>query len=136
MFGSASANPDQVRRFNADLQMIWISSPSPDPATYMGFWTCDRIPQEANNWAAGSNIERWCNEAYDNLYQQAIVELDPEKRRQIFTALNDMMIEDVAMIPTVYIATVQGVSNSIEGVEVTPWDMSTWNIKDWRRVSE
>jgi peptide/nickel transport system substrate-binding protein len=49
--------------------------------------------------------------------------------------MNDMLIEDVVMIPVVYLAEAQGVNQSIEGVDLTPWDMNTWNIKDWRRIS-
>jgi peptide/nickel transport system substrate-binding protein len=135
MFGSPLTNPDSVRRFNADMQKLWIMSASPDPSAYMQFWTCDRIPQKANDWSAGPNTERWCNSEYDALYQQAITELDHEKRRQLFIQMNDMLIEDVVMIPVVYLATVQGVSRTIEGVDLTPWDASTWNIKDWRRIS-
>lgn len=135
MFGSPLTNPDSVRRFNADMQKLWIMSASPDPSAYMQFWTCSRIPQKANNWSAGPNIERWCNSEYDALYRQAITELDPEKRQQLFIQMNDMLIEDMVMIPVVYLATVQGVSRTIEGVDLTPWDANTWNIKDWRRIS-
>jgi peptide/nickel transport system substrate-binding protein len=135
MFGPGAANPDSFYRFNADVQELNIRSTNPDPSSYMRFWTCDQIPQQANNWT-GLNLERWCSPKYDALYQQSLVELDPERRRQLFIQMNDMLIEDVVMIPIVYLADVQGVSMSIEGVDLTPWDKNTWNIKDWRRVSE
>ena len=50
--------------------------------------------------------------------------------------MNDTLIEDVVMIPVVYLAGVSGVSKDIAGVDLTPWDTNTWNIKDWRRVTE
>ena len=134
MFGPGAANPDSIFRFNADLQQLAIASNSPDPLDYMRRWTCDAIPQKANNWIGG-NLERWCSAAYDALYQQALTELDPEKRRQLFIQMNDLLIEDVVMIPLVHRANVQGVRRDIEGVKLTPWDASTWNIKDWRRVA-
>jgi peptide/nickel transport system substrate-binding protein len=34
----------------------------------------------------------------------------------------------------VYLADAQGVSQTIDGVDLTPWDTNTWNIKDWRRI--
>lgn len=135
MFGPGSTHPDSFYRFNADMLEVVIRSSNPDPGAYMQFWTCSQIPQKANNWSAGLNLERWCSLEYDALYQQAITELDPEKRRQLFIQMNDMLIEDVVMIPLVYLADVQGVSRTIEGVDLTPWDMNTWNIKDWRRIS-
>ena len=64
-----------------------------------------------------------------------MIELDPEKRRDLFIRMNDLLIEDVVMIPMVLTALVSGANQTIEGIEPTPWDMDTWNIKDWRRVS-
>lgn len=133
LFGSPLENPDSVRRFNADMEEFARRSTSPDPSAYMRGWLCSQIPQKSNDWS-GSNYERWCNPEYEDLYEQAITELDPERRAQLFIQMNDMLIEDVVMIPIVYLADAQGVSRDIEGVDLTPWDMNTWNIKDWRRV--
>lgn len=133
LFGAPLENPDSVRRFNADMETFARRSTSPDPSAYMRGWLCSQIPQKSNDWS-GRNYERWCNPEYDELYAQAITELDPERRAQIFIQMNDMLIEDVVMIPIVYLADAQGVSQDVEGVDLTPWDMNTWNIKDWRRV--
>ena len=48
--------------------------------------------------------------------------------------MNDLMIENVVLIPTVLYADAQGVNPEILGVELTPWDAYTWNILDWRRA--
>ncbi len=133
MFGSPLDNPNCVRRFNADMEEFSRRSVNPDPGAYMGLWTCSQIPQKVNNWA-GANYERWCSPEYDALYQQSITELDPEKRRQLFIQMNNLQIEDVVMIPIVHRAEVGAVSRTIEGVDLTPWDKDTWNIKDWRRI--
>jgi len=134
MFSPGSANPDSIWRFNADMLEFSLRNFNPDPSAYMKNWTCSQIPQKANNWL-GWNIERWCNLKYDALYQQSANELDPEKRRQLFIQMNDMLIEDVVMIPIAIEADAQGISRTIKGVEFTPWDTNTWNIKDWKRVS-
>jgi peptide/nickel transport system substrate-binding protein len=47
--------------------------------------------------------------------------------------MNDLLIEDVAVIPMVERAMAFGIANSLEGIEPTPWDVDVWNIKDWRR---
>jgi peptide/nickel transport system substrate-binding protein len=135
MFGPGAANPDSAPRFNADMQEFAARSSSPDPSSYMQWWTCSRIPQKANDWRVVLNFERWCSPEYDALYQQSTTEMDPEKRRQIFIQMNDLLIEDVVMIPLVHLADAQGVNRAIEGVDLTPWDMNTWNIKDWRKAS-
>jgi peptide/nickel transport system substrate-binding protein len=126
--------PDNFLRFAADMQTFGISSDSPDPGPYMQFWTCEQIPQQDNDWAAGLNIERWCNAEYDMLYQQVSSEIDPDERQRLFIQMNDLLIEDVVMIPLVHIAEVQGIGASLAGIDLTPWDMNTWNIKDWRRT--
>lgn len=131
-FGDAATNSASVFRFQADLQSLDISTESPDPGTYMLFWICDQIPQKANAWS-GINMGRWCNPQYDELFRQSGTEIDPDKRRDLFIAMNDLQVEDVAMIPLVHLARVSGVSNSIEGLKPTPWDGDVWNIKDWTR---
>ncbi|NJN66437.1 MAG: peptide ABC transporter substrate-binding protein [Chloroflexaceae bacterium] len=131
-FDNDPANPDTYSHFYADLQMFTIPYDSPDPGAYMQGWICDEITQKVNDWSA-NNVERWCNPAYDALYAQATREMDPEQRRQLFIQMNDLLVEDVALIPLVHRTRVSGVSNSLEGVELTPWDESVWNIQDWRR---
>ncbi len=134
MFGSApTANPDNWLRFNADMILVWYVG-DPDPGPFMQLWLSSQIPQEANNWV-GTNVERWRNPDYDALYQQSAVEVDPEKRQELIIQMNDMLVEDVVMIPLVHVADVAGVSNTLEGVDLTPWDANTWNIKDWRRIT-
>lgn len=136
MFGPGANNPDSFLRFNADLMGFDISMYGPDPADFLVYWTCDLIPQKANNWASGNlNVERWCNPEYDALSSQAFLELDSEKRRLLFIEMNDMLIENVVMIPLVNKADVLGVNVSIEGINLTPWDYYTWNIADWRRIT-
>ncbi len=134
-WGPGADNPDSFFRFHSDMYEFPLRSVSPDPSDYLRFWTCGQIPQKANNWQ-GLNFERYCNPEYDALHQEAVNELDPEKRRQLFIQMNDMLVEDVVMIPVVFLADVSGINNSIEGVDLTPWDTNTWNIMDWRRIEQ
>jgi peptide/nickel transport system substrate-binding protein len=124
--------------FIADIQEYDVRSVSPDPDSYMGFWTCSAIPQLANGWS-GLNLERWCHQpaegevSYDDLYAQSKIELDPDRRRDLFIQMNQILVDEVVMIPLVHWGEVSAVNNTIEGVDPTPWDSSMWNIKDWRR---
>ncbi|QIR36004.1 peptide ABC transporter substrate-binding protein [Tolypothrix sp. PCC 7910] len=130
-FSGDPANPDTLARFQADLQMFSGGNSNPDPGTYLKGWTCDEIPQKKNNWSK-SNSSRYCNPEYDKLWKQSNTELNPEKRRQLIIQMNDLLIKNQAVIPLISRANVNGVSNRITGVDVTPWDDRTWNIKDWR----
>ncbi|MEW5956264.1 MAG: peptide ABC transporter substrate-binding protein [Chloroflexota bacterium] len=131
-FSSDVENTNTRGHFYADLQQYGFNNKSPDPGAYLKLWTCDQAPQKANNWAT-FNDGRYCNPAYDDLYRQSTTEIDPEKRRQLLIQMNDLLVEDVAMIPLAVTAEVSAVSNTLEGFNPTPWDVETWNIQDWRR---
>lgn len=131
-----SANPSETnsgRHFYADMEEYYIGNSSPDPGDYMQLWMCDQILQQANNWAGGGNVARWCNPEYDALHTRSTIELDSAKRTQLFIQMNDMLVEDVAAIPLVNKAEINGVSNTLEGIEFNPWDTAMWDIKNWQR---
>ncbi|MBE2202057.1 MAG: peptide ABC transporter substrate-binding protein [Anaerolinea sp.] len=129
-----SKAPNGVFLFQADMQELFIGMVSPDPGAYMVYWTCGQIPQAANNWS-GFNLERWCSAEYDALYTQSTTVLDPERRQQLFIAMNDLLVNEVVMIPLVHLGEVSAVGTDIVGLDPTPWDSILWNIKDWRRVT-
>ncbi len=131
-FGPVTENTNTRRHFYADLEEFAYSNKSPDPGAYMKNWTCDEIAQRSNNWSLG-NWARYCNPAYDEIYRRSSAEIDLEKRRQLFIQMNDLLIEDVAVIPLVHLVDFSGVSNSLYGLDLTPWDVEVWNIKDWYR---
>jgi peptide/nickel transport system substrate-binding protein len=131
-FGHDTANPNTRWQFYADMEMFSLANHNPDPGDYMGQWTCDQISQKANNWT-GYNIERYCSSAYDELYRRSTTEMNADERRKLFIAMNDMLIEDVVMIPLVHRADISGASKTLTGIDLTPWDAEFWNIKDWRR---
>lgn len=131
-FSGDPANPETVERFQADLQMFTTGNTNPDPGAYMKTYTCDEISQKSNNWSK-QNYSRYCNPDYDALWQQSTKELDPDRRQQLFIEMNDLLVNEVAVIPLVHRADVSGVSNQLVGVDLTPWDLTTWNIAEWGR---
>jgi peptide/nickel transport system substrate-binding protein len=90
------------------------------------------IAQKANNWA-GRNFVRWANAEYDRLWRQAATELDPVKRAALFIRMNDLLIEDVVVIPVVWRHRVSTVSHSVRGMQLGPWDSDLWNLAYWYR---
>ena len=67
--------------------------------------------------------------------KQSQTELDPGKSQQLFKQMNDLLVKDVVDIPLVRQADISGISNTLTGVNLTPWDADMWGIKDWRRVT-
>lgn len=131
-FSSDPSNNDTVEHFYADLQMYTTGNTSPDPGAYMQFYTCNQIPQKANNWT-GDNNSRYCNPEYDRLWQQSNTELNPDTRAKIFQLMNDILVKEFVVIPLVHRADVVAFSNKITGYEPTPWDMRTWDIMNWQK---
>ncbi|MGB3138781.1 MAG: peptide ABC transporter substrate-binding protein [Nodosilinea sp.] len=131
-FSGDPASRETLERFSADLQMFTTGNTNPDPGSYMQTYTCGEIAQKANNWSK-SNYARYCNPEFDALWQQAATTLDPDERADLFIQMNDLLISDMAVMPVVHRADASGVSNRLEGISLTPWDLGTWNIADWKR---
>jgi peptide/nickel transport system substrate-binding protein len=130
-----SGDPNQtnsINHFYADLQAYTTGNDHPDPTIYLGWWTCDQIATQANQWQKPNNA-RYCNSDYDALWQAARQELNAEKRAALFQEMDALLAEDVAVIPLVHRAITNGVSKTLTGLEPTPWDASAWDIANWQR---
>lgn len=132
LVSSDQQSPAGEEPFIADMRQYLAASATPDPLLYLGRWTCDQVPDPDNN-NRGANVIRWCNATYESLYTQARTERDREQRRQLILQMNDLLVTDGFVIPVVQVANVFGLSNSIEGMEWTPWDAEVWTISKWRR---
>jgi peptide/nickel transport system substrate-binding protein len=130
-FSADPKDTGSLNHFYADMQVYSIGNESPDPSTYMGWWTCAKIASQANQWQEPNNA-RYCNPEYDRLWDEARQELDPDRRADLFQQMNVLLVEDVAVIPLVHRSMANAVSDRLADVEFTPWDASTWAIKDWR----
>jgi peptide/nickel transport system substrate-binding protein len=130
--GPVAGQTSTRRQFYADFEEFAFSNKSPDPTAYMKAWTCDEIAQKSNDWSL-SNWSRYCNRAYDELWKQVTTELDPDARAALFKEMNDLLIDDVAVVPLVHLADMSGASLSLQGIDLTPWDLEPWNIADWHR---
>jgi len=128
-FSSDVANPDTYSHFYCDLQMYTTTMTQPDPELFMNQFTSWEVASKDNKWQ-GRNITRWKNEEYDKLYRQAESELDPVKRAAMFVKMNEMVIQNVVVIPVVFRPRVAAVSNALR-VEQSGWDSDFWNLQNW-----
>ncbi|MDI3341176.1 MAG: peptide ABC transporter substrate-binding protein [Sphaerobacter sp.] len=133
-FSSDAGNSDTAAHFYADIEMFTNNPSSPYPLDYMVSWWGDpsNIAHRANNWA-GNNYEHWQNEEYDQLYQEASTELDEQQQIELITRMNDLVVENVVVIPLIQRNNVQGQAKNLEGLELSPWTSDLWNIANWRR---
>lgn len=133
-FASDPTNNDNTGHFYADLQMYTTGNTNPDPGAYMKNFTCGDIPQKSNNWT-GDNTGRYCDKKYDELWQKSQIELNPKTRAKLFIEMNDLLIKNNVVIPLVHRADTDGISNKLQGVNSTSWDVRTWNIQEWKKVN-
>ena len=130
-FSSDVANPDTYTHFYTDIQMYTTTMTQPDPELFMNQFTSWEVASKENKFQ-GRNITRWRNEEYDKLYKSAESELDPVKRAALFIKMNEMVIQNVVVIPVVFRPRVAAVSNRMR-VEQSGWDSDFWNLANWYR---
>jgi len=131
-FGSDPGSPDTYQKFYADIEMYTNTFSGTDPEAYMAGWSCSEMPQKSNKWA-GNNMPRWCNPAYDALSAKMSKTAALKDRIRMAKAMNDMLMQDYAMIPLIHRGGVSAHSNTISGVRMNEWDSELWNIADWTR---
>jgi peptide/nickel transport system substrate-binding protein len=131
-FSSDTANPDTAKKFYSDIQMLTVGTPSiPDPEGFMQQFASWEIASKDNKWQ-GRNTTRWRSEEYDNTFRAAQSELNAVKRAALFIKMNDMVVEDVAVIPVVNRRRVAAMSNKLKA-KLSGWDNDFWNLEDWYR---
>ena len=128
-----SSSPGGANRFWADVQM-YADGGDPDPTAYLaGAWTTGEMASKANNWLLG-NRARYSNKEFDAIVAQLRTETDPARRTTLAIQANDLLIQDVALIPLVQRAAVtSGIAKSLRGVDPSPWDSEMYNVADWRK---
>ena len=104
----------------------------PDPQRFMNQFLTEEIASKANKWS-GRNPTRWRNEEYDRTYKAAESEMDPVKRAALFIKMNDLLIQNVVVIPVLWRARVAAVSNKLRNTEQSPWESDFWNHANWYR---
>jgi peptide/nickel transport system substrate-binding protein len=128
-FSSDVANPDTYTKFYCDLQMYTTTMTQPDPELFMKQFLSEEAASKENKWQ-GRNITRWRNKEYDDIHKAAQVEVDPVKRAAMFIKLNDMVVNDQAVIPVVARPAVQALASKLVAT-MSGWDNNTWDIQNW-----
>jgi peptide/nickel transport system substrate-binding protein len=137
-FSTQPGNNDTFLHFYSDVEM-YTQNFSLFPSLYMAqFYSGDpsrTIPQRENNWS-GQAVTRWQNDEYNKLYEQALVELDPQKNAALWIKMNDLVVTQAVEIPIIDRRTVAArAKNLYTGHNLSPFDNATPNVAEWRRTS-
>jgi len=133
-FSSDAGNPDTAAHFYADIEMLTDGPASPYPLSYVAGWkSIDPdvdLAQKSNQWAGG-NIHRWVNEDFNKLYTQAVTELDEAKQVKLFWGMNDLVVNEIVVVPLVHRADVTANSKKLKGFKPSPWTPDVHDIANW-----
>ncbi len=137
-FSSDAGNPDTLSHFYADWEMYTNNPSTPYPIAYAEEGLSANpetdLAQQSNNWAA-SNSMRWQNDEFNAAYAAAQTELDPEVQAELFITMNDLIVNDGAMIPLVHRASVSAHGADLEVGSPSRWTSELYDVVNWRRNS-
>src|SRR5262249_19554013 len=68
---------------------------------FMDQFTSWEISSKQNKWQ-GRNITRWRSEEFDRVWKAAETEMDPVKRASLFVKMNDLVIQNIVVIPVAF----------------------------------
>ena len=131
-FSSDAANPDTYPHFYSDLQMYNNGPNAPDPQYFMNQFVSWEAASKANKWQ-GRNITRWRNEEYDRTYTAADSELDPVRRAALFVKMNDLIIQNVVVIPVLWRNGASASAANLRGMDLSGWESTFWRLPYWAR---
>jgi len=116
------------RRFTGLAMFAWISAPESVPRTTL---YSDQVPS-ANNGYSGQNYTGFRNAEVDKLIDQIEVELDRDKRRELWYRLQDIYVEELPAIPLYFRADAYILPKWLRGVEPTGHQFpSTLWVETW-----
>jgi peptide/nickel transport system substrate-binding protein len=130
-FDGVDGRPAALSQFYADVEQ-YANGYDTELTFYFCGWTTEQIAQQRTNWH-GENVARFSSAEYDLLCARLRAEADLEKRKEIVQKMNDILVDDVVVIP---LGTGGGhlaaaYARGLKGLEIGAWDVSTWNIADW-----
>jgi peptide/nickel transport system substrate-binding protein len=118
------------RKFTAMAMFAWISAPESVPRTTLH---SAYIPRKDNNYA-GQNYTGFKNKEVDQLIDSIEVQLDKNKRAQMWSRLQHIYAEEIPVIPLYFRANPYVLPKWLSGVEPTghQYPSSLW-IENWKR---
>jgi peptide/nickel transport system substrate-binding protein len=119
------------RRFTGLAMFAWLSSPENVPRTTLH---CEQIPSEENGWG-GQNYTGYCDPEMDALIDAIEVELDRDKRAEMWAELQRLYATELPALPLYWRAQAFVLPPWLEGVRPTGHQGTTtlW-VEEWRRA--
>ena len=117
------------RKFPGMAMFAWVSSPENEPRSTLH---SQEIPTPENNYA-GQNYTGYNNKQMDELLEAIEIELDRDKRKELWRQLQELYLTDLPVLPLYFRADVFVLPKWLKGVTPTGHqNVSTLWIEYWR----
>lgn len=136
-FDSTAGNDQSLYKMYFDIG-LWSSGPNTKiPVTWLGNWYAgpdgENISQKSNNWQ-GYNVQRWQNADYDAAFDALKVAASEDEAQHLMWQLNDLVVNEFAVIPLVLRPFYTAISNRLE-LRNQAFENGFvgyfWNIENW-----
>jgi peptide/nickel transport system substrate-binding protein len=142
-FDSSPGNDQNIGHNYWDIAMYSNSPSSPVPVSFVAGWYAgpdnEHFAQASNEWQ-GRNYQRYANAEFDASFEALEQASSLEEAGELLIALNDILINDVAVIPLVNRpADTYAISKRLvqENIAIgAGFEMNYWNAANWRTVPE
>ncbi|MBP2653502.1 MAG: ABC-type transporter, periplasmic subunit [Firmicutes bacterium] len=114
------------RRFEMALY-AWVNGVDPDNTN---LWHSKNIPGSHNGYK-GQNYPGWRNAEVDRLVERGVHTYNLEERKQIYFALQQLIIDDVPVIPLYFRANIDAMRDTVINFSPNPMSGNTWNVWEW-----
>ncbi|MEJ7839287.1 MAG: peptide ABC transporter substrate-binding protein [Thermomicrobiales bacterium] len=138
-FDITPGNDQSITKFYSDFLQLSSGAESPHPSGFMLQWYAgadnSNIPQANNEWLA-NNFQRYVNPDYDALLDEVTAEPDPVTAAAMFIELNDIVVQDNAVVTLVNLSDKNGAAVWLneENLAPGPFSNAYWNIANWNRI--
>jgi peptide/nickel transport system substrate-binding protein len=142
-FDNAPGNELNIGHMYVDINMYTNGATTPVPIAYTGNWysggeSRDNIAQKSNTWL-GTNRQRWISDEYDALFEQLKAATDVETAFDLIIQMNDVIINDRAIIPIVNRSSdTYAASSTLEPANIAigvGFELNYWNLANWNRTA-
>jgi peptide/nickel transport system substrate-binding protein len=141
-FDAGAGNEQNISHMYWDISMYTNSPSSPIPVSFLISWYAgpdnENIAQASNSWQ-GQNYQRYINPDFDAKFEELQVTTDFEAASALLIELNDILINDVVVIPevnrsvdTYAVSTRLRKENTALGPlnDLVYWNIANWNLAD------
>jgi serine/threonine protein kinase/ABC-type transport system substrate-binding protein len=101
------------------------------PFDYRQILSCSFIPFPENQWT-GKNYSGWCNEKATWATTQLATRWDRQGLQEAFYALQQVVSEEVPVLPLFWRPQVQAWDSQLERMVVEAPELYSWNAYEWR----